>query len=320
MAMRRTRCLHPLLALALAIVAARPSSAGVETTLDNDTDAFVPGHATTDRNYTQGGRMVWYGAPGDVPLWARAVASRMAGSGAVVRTGYAVGQEIYTPDAISYTRFIADDRPYAGWLYGTAFVSAASERRERTVELQAGMIGPASGACEAQKWWHGRWSIRTPRGWNWQLRNEPGLVARIEERRRPWGYQRHADAIPYVGGSLGNVLTEAHTGAIVRFGAPLPDDFGVSRTTAPTAGRGGHTAAWLFARAEGRAVARNLFLDGSTFGDSPRVSRIPLVGEAQFGAGVRWHSLGVRYLFSYVTNEFRERPNSHEYGSIAISF
>jgi hypothetical protein len=50
----------------------------------------------------------------------------------------------------------------------------------------------------------------------------------------------------------------------------------------------------LFARAEGRAVAHNLFLDGNTFSSGPHVSRIPLVAETQMGAGMGWRRLGLR--------------------------
>ena len=79
-----------------------PRQAGaVETTIDNDTDAFVPGPSTTDRNYTQGSRVAWYGGPNENARLAHGLADRLGGRDSDRRFGLAIGQEISTPDAIS---------------------------------------------------------------------------------------------------------------------------------------------------------------------------------------------------------------------------
>lgn len=321
MTLRAPRLLYVVLLFATVGVARLAQAGSVETTVDNDTDAFVPGPSTTDRNYTQGARISWYGSPGEMPLWAHGVADHLGGRDSQRRFGLAVGQEIYTPDAISTRGPILNDRPYAGWLYGSAFVSTQSARRERTLEMTAGMVGPNSFASDAQKWWHSELGIRAPRGWQYQLRNEPAVMLRLQERRRPWGQRKHLDLVPHAVATVGNVLTYAGAGATVRFGLPLPNDFGPSPTTNPGPGeRSGRVHLYAFARAEGRAVAHSIFLDGNTSGGSQRVHRVPLVGEAQMGFGARWHSVGLRYLFSSTTREFRERPDVHRYGSFGLSF
>jgi hypothetical protein len=300
---------------------ARLAAAGsLETVIDNDTNAFVPGAATTDRYYTQGARFSWFADAGAMPRWASRVAERLGRPDDERRFGLSFGQEIYTPDAISTARAITDDRPYAGWLYGSAFVTTSDDRRLRTVEIAAGMVGPNSYAQHAQTWWHHELGIRQPRGWRWQLHDEPAVMIRVQEKRRPWGRLRHADLVPHAGFAVGNVLTYANAGATLRVGAPLPDDFGPSPITPPGPGERGRLHLFAFARAEGRAVARNVFLDGTMFHPGPNVHRIPFVGEAQLGAGARWHLVALRYTFSYTTNEFRERTNSHEYGSFGIAF
>ena len=195
-------------------------------------------------------------------------------------------------------------------------MAVENQRWQRTLEVQAGITGPLSQAANVQTWWHRQQGIRLPRGWDHQLRNEPGVMARGEMRWR-LGSGHHADLIPHAGAALGNVKTEAWAGATVRLGLPLPGDFGPSKLM-PARSQGAHI--YVFARAEGRAVARNLFLDGNTFSSGPRVSRLPLVGQTQLGAGMGWGRIGVRYMFSYTTAEFRERPEPHEYGSIGISF
>ena len=331
MKLQRPRSIFVVLLLATLGVSRLSAAASVETTIDNDTNLFVPGAATTDRNYTQGSRVAWHSDRGAMPTWAHHVADAMGGRNedAVARHfGLAVGQEIYTPDAISSRKQITNDRPYAGWMYGSAFVSTASEHRERSLELRAGMVGPSAQAQEAQTWWHSRLGIRIPRGWQYQLRDEPAVMLRYEERMRPYGYRRHLDVVPHASAALGNLATYAAAGATVRVGL-LPNDFGPGATTRPGMGEArierdgkrsqrGHL--YAFARAEGRAVARDLFLDGNTFQGGARVTRIPWVGETQMGVGARWRSVGLRYLFSYTTNQYREHPDAHRYGSLGISF
>jgi lipid A 3-O-deacylase len=289
--------------------------AEVQVFWDNDTDAFVPGPGTFDRWYTQGERMNTFGA---LPAPARALADRLPGfAGGERHFGISVGQEIYTPDAISRRTPISNDRPYAGWLYGSAIVVRSEPRVMRSLELQVGTTGQASYAANVQTWWHDLLGVRRPQGWAFQLRDEPGLVLSYQERRRPWGRLRHADLVPHAGVAVGNVHDEANAGATVRLGL-LPDDFGPWRNAPAMTGRRGLDL-YVFARAEGRAVARNLFLDGNTFRPSQHVTHLPLVGESQLGAALRWHRIGLRYTFSYTTAEFRERMDSHEYGSFALT-
>lgn len=322
--LRPPRLVFPLLLLATLAVSRLAAAGAVETTLDNDTDFLVPGASTTDRNYTQGSRIAWHGGEESLPIWADRLALRMAGGDAAAqrRVGIAVGQEIYTPDAISRTRPVSNDRPYAGWLYGSAFMVTSDATRERSLEMRAGLVGPHSYAQQAQEWWHRETGVRAPRGWSHQLADEPGVMLLAQQRWRPWGRQRHVDLVPHASVTLGNVATYAASGATLRLGLPLPDDFGPSATNAPHAmhvgARPPRVQAFVFARAEGRAVAHNIVLDGNSSGSGPSVTRRPFVGEAQVGAGLKLGLLALRYAFSYTTHEFVERSDAHRYGSFSI--
>jgi hypothetical protein len=310
-----------VMTLLAAMLLARTASATVETLYDNDTNAMVPGPAATDRNYTYGLHAAWYGEPGVMPRWAERVAYRLGGtqSNAARRLSFSAGQELYTPDALSNPRPILNDRPYAAWLFAGATISNADARHARSLDVRAGMIGPDAQGREVQTWWHRREHIRLPRGWKYQLANELGLRVTIDERWRPYGVQRHVDIVPHVRLTAGNVLTEAAAGATLRVGLPLANDFGPGAPSGPEGYVRGFRL-YGFARAEGRALAHDITLDGNTFHNSLSVHRIPFVGEAQMGLGLRHGALGVRYQFSYSTAQFSERPNSHEYGSVGFSF
>jgi hypothetical protein len=313
------RPVFPALLLATLAVTRLAVAGNLETTVDNDTDLFVPGAATTDRNYTQGTRIMWFATPGAHPRWVDAVATRLGADAgdAPARLALGIGQEIHTPDAISRRVPLAGDRPYAGWLYGTAAIATASAQRERTLELRAGMVGPSSFAAQAQQWWHRELGIRAPRGWAHQLRDEPGIQLALEERRRVPVVRGRLDLVPHARVTVGNVQTHAAAGTTLRVGLPLPADFGPS-STAPLRphATGSRRTLYAFARAEGRAVARDITLDGNSLGGGPRVTREPFVGEAQLGVGMSVGGFAVRYAFSYTTHQFRERHDAHRYGSV----
>jgi hypothetical protein len=303
------------------IVSISPAVAAVETAYDNDTDGMVPGAATTDRNYTFGTHARWSAPAGVLPRWAERFGSRLGGAGPqpLQRFSLGFGQELYTPDKLSTARAITDDRPYAAWLFGTASISNSDATRERSLELRAGVVGPQAQGREVQTWWHRRNHIRLPLGWSHQLANEVAACATLDQRWRPWGPRRYADFVPHVRATVGTLRDELAVGATLRAGPRLPDDFGPGAPGGPEERVRGMRA-YAFARGEGRAVARDLFLDGNTFVPSMRVHRMPFVAEAQMGAGLRWRSLGCRYTFSYTTAQFRERMEASEYGSLAIAF
>ena len=79
-------------------------------------------------------------------------------------------------------------------------------------------------------------------------------------------------------------------------------------------------AGYVFAGLEGRAVARNIFLDGNTFKDSHSVEKYPFVGD--FQGGVALLGFGVRAAFTYVfrTEEFVEQNSPDKFGAITLSF
>ena len=132
----------------------------------------------------------------------------------------------YTPENRLATDLISDDRPYAGWLYGSLSIhTVTADPNDRTrkvsesVELSLGVVGPESLGEEAQDFIHEARLIDPFRGWDNQLKTEPGILLNYERkwRRRdpiPHGEYFEADFIPRMGASLGNVMTQAGAGGV----------------------------------------------------------------------------------------------------------
>ncbi len=284
-----------------------------------------------DRHYTNGLAFMWMSPDNDVPDWAKAVADDLPvldHDARWKRIGWSLSQKIYTPENKAATAPILDDRPYAAWLFAGLKLQTESETRLDTVELEAGVVGPAALGEQTQNHWHSLIGAKPANGWNNQLRNEPALnivaerVWRVDEEIP--GQDLGFDFLPHAVASVGNVFTYAGGGATVRFGHELHADFGPPRIDPAVPGsdtfRAPDAFGWyVFAGGQGRAVARNIFLDGNTFANSQSVSKKPLVGELQAGLALLFPRVRVTYTQTVTSKEFYGQHHPDYLGAISLS-
>jgi hypothetical protein len=244
---------------------------------------------------------------------------------------FSLGQNMYTPTDTLRSDLIKDDRPYAGWLY----ISTSYHRRYHakdivnfmdTVEVQLGVIGPASFAEDTQGFVHRLREMPVPRGWDNQLKNEPGIAAIFE---RKWLFHPlnskglSYDAITHVGGALGNVYTYLNTGIEIRAGWNIPADFGVSLIRPAGSTRiaiGNEFCMFGFGAVNGRLVVRDIFLDGNTFRESHSIGKKPFVSDLAAGIALQFRNMMLTWTQILRTKEFRGQDNDHSFGAIALSF
>lgn len=285
----------------------------------------------TDRNYTNGVRLSWVTAPDATPdlAWRAVQAFPLFPAGGRVRTSYAIGQNMYSPSDITLRDPPLDDHPYAGWLYGTVGLISETGDQLDQIGVTIGVVGPASLAEQTQRLVHEIVGADDPRGWHTQLHNEPGIVLtyqrswrRLVARTLLTGLEY--DVTPHLGGALGNVFTYANAGVTLRIGENLPLDYGPPRIQPSLPGSGffipRNGFGWyFFAGAEGRAVARNIFLDGNSYQDSRRVRREPFVGDLQYGFALAFDSIRLSYTRVLRTREFATQRANHDFGAISLS-
>jgi lipid A 3-O-deacylase len=298
-------------------------------TVQVENDLFGGG---SDRHYTQGMRFSWLAPEASVPDWARQGATLLPGISPDDHFTYvfAVGQNMYTPEDISRPDPDPTDRPYAGWLY--ASLGAVVEDSERdllhNISLDVGVVGPWSQAGRTQRWWHEVIGVQTPRGWGNQLHNEPGVILTYETRMRApvatnlLGLE--VDATPKAGVTLGNIFTHGTIGGALRIGNNLDLDYGppMIRPSLPGAGlvkRRGEWGWYVFLGVEGRAVARNIFLDGNTFRDSPSVDKKPLIGDLQAGLVFNTPRFQISLTEILRSEEFDGQKGSDQFGAISFT-
>jgi lipid A 3-O-deacylase len=253
-------------------------------------------------------------------------------------TTFSLGQFIYTPKDTERSDLIIDDRPYAGYTFlGSGFISVTGRTRHFW-EFDLGVVGPWSLAENTQNGFHDLIHTRRAEGWDHQLGNEIGMEAVYEVK---WQYgsvlnsrELEADFIPHLGFQVGNITTAAKTGVEVRFGWSLPMDFGncpirsgceAGLAMAPeldTPGPAAHSSNGfhLFAAVEGRAVLRNIFLDGNTFQSSHHVDKEIFVADLMGGIAVNYGRFKASYAMVLSTPEFKQRRDQHAYGTVNVSY
>jgi len=304
--------------------------------------------ADTDRHYTNGMRIGYVpDQPAEQLIGLTDFLMDTVGDGGfsnpspgAYRPGWVLGQDMYTPEDVDAAVPDPRDRPYAGWTYfgaslqGESKTGTAGLDQQDTLELDLGIIGPQARAGETQNAFHRLINVSQSQGWPYQIDTEPGilLTRTIKVRSPKWSpfgeSQPGFDAIPHVTGQLGNVKTSAATGVTIRFGGNLDQDFGPIYGTFALPQKTPDAFTWsLFAGVEARFVARDIFLDGNTFGGGPSVKRNPLVMESRGGVMVHvpipdgWGIEGVRIDLSHVlrSREFSTQDKSDRYGSFKLT-
>lgn len=314
--------------------AAAEDAGRVTLTEENDSIVFP-----TDRYYTQGFAFGYLG-PDVAPDsgWAAPFGTLsdwgLFGRGGETSRRYEItfGQSIFTPDDTGSSNPDPDDRPYAGWLYaGISLVQDTDRRQLDSLQLLAGVVGPHSLSRKAQNDWHQFIGVSDAEGWDYQIHNEPGIMLSYDRKWRllqPLGGGFAVDAIPEVGATAGNVMTYAQIGTLLRFGRNLEADYGPARIRPALSGttyfNGDYMedpfGFYVYVGAQGRAVARNVFLDGNTFRDSRDVDKEVLVGDITGGVALFWsNDIKLDAGFTYRTREFEGQDANAKFANINLT-
>ncbi len=71
---------------------------------------------------------------------------------------------------------------------------------------------------------------------------------------------------------------------------------------------------------DGRAVLRNIFLDGNTYQTSHSVSKEYFVADFQMGLTFQWRDIDIGYTQFFRTPEFRRTSDPQVFGSVQVAF
>ncbi|HNS05313.1 MAG TPA: lipid A deacylase LpxR family protein [Candidatus Saccharicenans sp.] len=239
-----------------------------------------------------------------------------------------IAQGIFTPADLTREEIISDDRPYAGLLLASLTFVRNSGRTQTCWGGGLGVVGPFSLAETAQKWLHRTYGWTEPRGWSNQLKNEPVVdiwlsrfwtIFGSDEKETGWRPAFRAG----LGGQLGNLMTGLEATLDFRFGlnvqpekeALLPSPLfnqvplsGVKRTSV-----------YGFCRLTGRALARNLLIEGNTFVSSHGQSLRHFYGQLISGLAYESQQAAISFYAVIRTKEFKGQKYFDPYCGLSLS-
>lgn len=243
-------------------------------------------------------------------------------------------QLMFTPEDINTSKPIIGQHPYAGYLALGIGTLVKNEDRANSFELQLGTTGKASLAEQAQDTIHRLWKMQTWPGWDNQLPSEFTFTfyfkryyrLRFLESKSEGGFT--TDGLAFWHADVGTVYVRAGAGMSIRYGYNLTDsspDFAINGATYvsnPFVQKRDYSSNWSFYGFSGftaRAVAHDLFLDGTVFHDSPRyVDKYPVVADISTGFVVRYKRAELLAGYFLRTREYHNQEKLHVIGMVAL--
>lgn len=319
-----------LLGLALTVAAVIPGASPVplaaqetrafSVSIENDGLAlWIPPDERDDWYYTHGVRIsVVEGGRSAFPKWiwrdVPGCSNSSAGACLVFRAG--LGQKIFTPADLFSPVPRSRDRPYAGWLYGTAALWHVGPRRIIGVGTEVGVTGKVTLAGAAHVWFHDLLDKPRPRGWDQQLPFEVALsVLGVWVERYSIGSVESWSVSfePGVRMSLGSLHTSAAVEGAMRIGwrAPRTVELGLG-------GDGPFALVRIEVGAE--AVARDLFIDGSTWAVSESAEKRHHVASRGASVTLGYRRFALTFTARRTGPEFVGQPAPHSFGSFTMQF
>ena len=338
--MRVTTITTAILGCMLASLGAAPAHAAPPQdpqgtwTFQIENDAVSTLKGTSDQYYTSGLRLGYTSGTTHVPDFLASIGRTVWGDG-VQRVSIDLSQSLFTPRNTQQSQPVLGDRPYAGWLHADLGLIHDTDDARSVLGLSLGVIGPSALGKPVQNGFHNIIGDTPNLGWRNQIKDEPAVELLVERTYRIPLYHFNVaglngletDLLPAATVGVGTVRDYVQGGISFRLGQGLASDFGASRIRPGLTGTDAYTPnrpfAWyVFAGADGQAIARDVFLDGSTFRNSqgPHVTKRPFVGEFQGGLAVMAYGVRLTYTQTWQTEEFRRQKSGlFNFGSLALS-
>lgn len=314
--------------------AAPPQDTQGTWTFQVENDAVSTLKGTSDQYYTSGLRLGYTSGTTHVPDFLAGIGRTVWGDG-VQRVSFDLSQSLFTPRDTQQRQPVLGDRPYAGWLHADLGLIHDTDDARSVLGLSLGVVGPSALGKVVQNGFHNIIGDTPNLGWRNQIKDEPAVELTVERTYRIPLYHfdvaglngLETDLLPAATVGVGTVRDYVQGGISFRLGQGLASDFGAPRIRPGLTGTDAYTPnrpfAWyVFAGADGQAIARDVFLDGSTFRDSqgPHVTKRPLVAEFQGGLAVMAYGVRLTYTQTWQTEEFRRQKSGlFNFGSLALS-
>lgn len=251
------------------------------------------------------------------------------------RVGFAVGQNMQTPNDLSATELIVDDVPYAGTLGFELNWISFNDDVFRGYALIVGVVGPASGAEATQKAIHKMIGAEKPMGWDNQIPNEPAINFNGMFKKKVFNTKGSghlsADITLNADFGLGTAMTFGEVAAEVRAGWNVPFGFAfvpdpIGRSIAYDATiphrQDGHTSIYASLVHRRTYMQHFVFLDGSLWRNTHSVDYNRWQSQTIVGFHVTRRRWGIHFSFWDSSSNVRTplAGSGNDFGTIAFEW
>ena len=240
--------------------------------------------------------------------------------------GASLFQKMYTPVNINDSLVQLNDRPYAGTLYFRSFLVSINRKRHYTLKSQfdLGVIGPYSGAAEAQKYVHLLTGSKPPGGWDNQIATRPYLNYNLEIEKGLLSWYDYFYLNGVARSRVGNMFDDVRLGISTQFGwmNALFNDYFFSPKQAAFARK--QFQLYAMGSANVMVVAHNGTLMGG-LGSTPNIHELrydqleTFVTEYTAGLVLSYKGIGMEYVYTRKSPEFKGGL-THKWSRLAFLF
>ena len=239
---------------------------------------------------------------------------------------YGFGQAMFTPEDITQTALIEDDRPYAGLLLWTTTLISFDNTLSDRWSFSLGLVGPGAFAKDVQTSIHEMTESNIPQGWDNQLNNEPVFRVEREALFRVLELEVNSsfgmDFLSFASLGAGTLRSDAEAGISIRIGHSLDQTY-PHFSSFPVRNPNylsGKSAHWqIFASRAKSYTFNDITLDGNNFTDSHSVD---LINERMFsvlGISLGFQSWSIMLSYQESTKAFENQTENTNYGALSIS-
>ena len=244
---------------------------------------------------------------------------------------FALSTQIYTPENLSSSKLIQNDRPYAGYAYFESAFYQSYQNTLYSLAMQIGAVGDATHMDALQEFVHRATDSEIPEGWDNQLSNE--LILQVN-----YNYKKHVTLekflglesviIPEFGFNLGNASTKAYLGTLLRYGWGIPKNYGAFTINDSTysqvpLSKDSISENFLFCfnvGVRGNGIARDIFLDGNSNVKSHSVEKNNFTLSMVYGFSFHYANFSLDWVHNYTTREYVLQDKLHKYTSFQFSY
>ncbi|HUB61599.1 MAG TPA: lipid A deacylase LpxR family protein, partial [Puia sp.] len=312
--------------------------------ISEDNDFLNARGCGTDDAYTNGTRLDYFYQPRHPSKDPIDKILPKAGAHSVNTYGWGIMQLMYTPENITDSAYQPNDYPWSGALVATHTLYSYNpvQKYDFRTELDLGVIGPASLACQTQTGFHKLIHYFKPRGWSHQYPNDLLANVDITAERQLAG---NGSNFEWIGGSqlsVGTMMNSLTVYPLIRIGKMNPYFKGWLSQYASTGRNNRRHKNWqlyFICRPELQLIATEAVLQGGMFTRNPNLAAAgaPAKPQQQPPAPQPYHPINHAVLasnFGVVAGigdfsiSFNQNSStammkglySHEFGNISLYF